>query len=185
MNTLTLDELNRHIHEGHGLVDGTSPVIIRCEHGDHAVAAAHWDGGLLVIDLGVKLSLTAFKAAEKVWLKEQEKTAHDAMAQSHMVPYRDKAVCWLIAKGKSYRVDFTADNAVDVAEQIAYHEEVARRQDLTNGPTWHDFELQNCDGSCLGWNGIDHRCQCGNRRVSWRQSRAHTFENPLIFAEAY
>jgi len=54
-DTLTLAELYRHIHEGNGLIDGTAEVVIRGENADYAVAAAHWDGKLLVIDLGVKL----------------------------------------------------------------------------------------------------------------------------------
>jgi len=54
-DTLTLSELYRHIHEGNGLIDGTASVVIRGEKADYAVAAAHWDGKLLVIDLGVKL----------------------------------------------------------------------------------------------------------------------------------
>lgn len=31
------------------------------------------------------------------------------------------------------------------------------------------FEGQNCEyfGECEGWDGDSHRCQCGNRRVTW------------------
>jgi hypothetical protein len=32
-----------------------------------------------------------------------------------------------------------------------------------------DFAGQNCDayGECAGWDGVDRRCECGNRRVYW------------------
>jgi hypothetical protein len=35
-----------------------------------------------------------------------------------------------------------------------------------------EFEGQNCmdydeDVFCGGWDGVDRRCDCGNRRVSW------------------
>ena len=37
-----------------------------------------------------------------------------------------------------------------------------------------DFSGMNCndylsegDDECLGWDGYDRRCQCGNRRVYW------------------
>lgn len=34
-----------------------------------------------------------------------------------------------------------------------------------------DFEGFNCDevddNECPGWDGHSHRCECGNRRVSW------------------
>ena len=45
-------------------------------------------------------------------------------------------------------------------------------------PYWGttDFDGQNCDDigedwndgvPCAGWDGLDNRCACGNRRVSW------------------
>jgi hypothetical protein len=127
----------------------------------------------------------SYTTPEEKWLDEQEKTAHDAMVSKNIMEYRDKAVCWLIAKGKSYGKDFTADTAVSVADEIAYKEEVSRRADPVLVDNWHDFYGNNCDGPCKGWNGVGHRCQCGNRRVSWTQDYGHTFEHPAVVAEAY
>ena len=45
---------------------------------------------------------------------------------------------------------------------------------------WFDFEGQNCEGPCEGWDGIDRRCQCGNRRVTWVLSDDKT----RVYAEA-
>ena len=127
-----------------------------------------------------------YTAPEERWLAEQERMTHDEAVQKNVMAYRDKAVCWLIARAKRYGHDFTAEGAIGFAEQIAFEEEVARAK----GPEgmahfWHTFEGQNCEGPCLGWNGIDRRCQCGNRRVSWTQAEGHTFERPSIYAEAY
>lgn len=41
------------------------------------------------------------------------------------------------------------------------------------------FEGQNCD--CDGWDGVDSRCACGNRRVDWELSDDKTY----IYAVAY
>jgi hypothetical protein len=39
-----------------------------------------------------------------------------------------------------------------------------------------EFEGQNCEDwddtvVCTGWDGVDRRCDCGNRRVSWETSQ--------------
>jgi len=30
-----------------------------------------------------------------------------------------------------------------------------------------EFDGFNCDDDCMGWDGEERRCHCGNRRVSW------------------
>lgn len=50
-----------------------------------------------------------------------------------------------------------------------------------------EFSGMNCHylehNYCLGWNGIDRRCFCGNRRVSWV---CDDEENPTsVYAEAF
>jgi len=30
-----------------------------------------------------------------------------------------------------------------------------------------DFDGQNCEDECGGWDGESRRCTCGNRRVGW------------------
>jgi hypothetical protein len=39
-----------------------------------------------------------------------------------------------------------------------------------------EFEGFNCDDvnsgdNCTGWDGVDRRCECGNRRVHWLTSQ--------------
>lgn len=123
-----------------------------------------------------------YTTPEEKWLDEQEKQSHDETVKQSQIAYRDKAVCWLIARGKRYGHDFTVEGAIGLAEQIAFEEAVARQKTIW---MWHGFEGQNCDGPCDGWNGVDQRCQCGNRRVSWTQGDGHTFEHPSVYGEAY
>ena len=126
-----------------------------------------------------------YTTPEENWLKDTEKAEHDTTAQKAQLAYRDKAILWLIGKGKPYGIAFTAENAVALAEHIAYEEEVSRAQGPGNASVWYDFEGKNCDEPCRGWNGVSHRCACGNRRVSWTQGMGHTFESPSVYAEAY
>ena len=49
----------------------------------------------------------------------------------------------------------TADEALAAAEKYA----------VENGSVEFDGD-QECN-HCIGWDGFDRRCDCGNRRVSW------------------
>jgi len=47
-----------------------------------------------------------------------------------------------------------------------------------------EFEGQNCmdydeDVVCDGWDGVDRRCDCGNRRVSWETGQ---YDNGKFYA---
>ena len=46
-----------------------------------------------------------------------------------------------------------------------------------------EFEGMNCnddDGTfCSGWDGVDRRCDCGNRRVSWETGQ---YDNGKFYA---
>lgn len=46
---------------------------------------------------------------------------------------------------------------------------------------YFDFSGQNCEGPCIGWDGRDRRCECGNRRVTWVLSD----DGNSIYAEAW
>lgn len=53
-----------------------------------------------------------------------------------------------------------------------------------------DFDGNNCANAwdegedCLGWDGEDRRCSCGNRRVSWSTSQLDSGKW-IAYAEAY
>ena len=52
-----------------------------------------------------------------------------------------------------------------------------------------DFDGNNCneveeDADCSGWDCVDRRCQCGNRRVSWESDKNHD-DTYTLQARAY
>lgn len=95
-----------------------------------------------------------------------------------------QAIAFCIANGKEIGKDFTLDIAIDIANDIAFWEEVTRRE-TEIGDDYIEFNGQNCDGDCEGWNPASHRCQCGNRRVKWEMAFQVDFRDMRIYAEAY
>lgn len=98
--------------------------------------------------------------------------------------YRNEAIAWLQSQGKILGTDFTAEGAIEKANDLAYDQEVKRNIESLDGG-FTGFDGQNCDGPCDGWNGVDRRCDCGNRRVYWNAGDTHSFKNPYVYAEAY
>ena len=92
-----------------------------------------------------------------------------------------RAVLWLKERGKELERDYEAASAVAFADDIAVEEEIARMRDEQ---AWLDFADKNCEGPCMGWDGQNSRCQCGNRRVNWTRGYGHSFEKPYVYAEA-
>lgn len=103
--------------------------------------------------------------------------AKDAAAQTLIA----EATLWLTAKGKVLGVDFTGAGAVERADEIAFSEEVDRMR-AAGGP--FSFSGEDYCESCDGWDGESHRCNCGNRRVSWTTGYGHSFKAPYVVAEA-
>jgi hypothetical protein len=52
-----------------------------------------------------------------------------------------------------------------------------------------EFDGANCDdlddNDCIGWDGNDRRCSCGNRRVSWSFDKLTKDSKWYFYAEAY
>lgn len=95
-----------------------------------------------------------------------------------------EAIAFCISKGKAIGKDFALDTAIDIANDIAFWEEVTRRE-TEIGDDYIEFNDQNCDGDCEGWNPGSPRCQCGNRRVDWTKAYNADFRNMEICAEAF
>lgn len=95
---------------------------------------------------------------------------------------KGEAIQYLIERGKKINIDFTVDNAVEVANQLAFDYEV-KRLESSDEPI--SFNGQDCCEDCSGWIPGSHRCECGNRRVSWVEGWSHSFKEPQIYAEAY
>lgn len=50
-----------------------------------------------------------------------------------------------------------------------------------------EFSGWNCDEDrgCLGWDGVDRRCECGNRRVAWVAEESKEPGVYFLHGEAY
>jgi hypothetical protein len=110
--------------------------------------------------------------------KEQEAKEREQAERALIVD----AVNWLREKGKEAGRDYDPANAVASANELSYELEIKAR---TEAGGFIDFEGQNCDGPCEGWDMESRRCDCGNRRVSWASGYGHSFKHPCVYAEAY
>jgi hypothetical protein len=54
----------------------------------------------------------------------------------------------------------------------------AIKQIQQTNPSFVSFD-GNCD-SCNGWDGINSRCECGNRRVYWALSDDESYVYPCV-----
>lgn len=101
---------------------------------------------------------------------------------------QEKAIKFLMDRNKVIGADFNINTAISEANDIAYQEEIYKKQkELAETQTFIDFNGNNCeDFPCRGWDGQSHRCDCGNRRVSWSShDNGDFFLNPYIYGEAY
>jgi hypothetical protein len=119
-------------------------------------------------------------AAKKI--EEAKKIEAGKESAAKYAAFQQEAVQWLLAKGKKLGEDFAIIDAVDHANELAYDEEIARMK-ASGG--FIDFNGKNCDGPCGGWDMSGHRCDCGNRRVSFTTGYSHSFKQPHVYAEAY
>jgi len=123
-------------------------------------------------------------SVEKPIQEARKKVAAEARKKAAAVAARSlvaEAIAWLLERGKKLGEDFTAEDAVDTADDIAYEEEVARLQAMDG---LHEFCGSDFCEDCGGWDGKSHRCECGNRRVYWTQGCGHSFKEPYVYAEA-
>lgn len=78
--------------------------------------------------------------------------------------YLQDAIVWLQERGKTLGTDFTLDSAVYEANRIAVDEAIKK---MNKYGVYHSFGGDDNCVNCEGWNGIDKRCECGNRRLYW------------------
>ncbi len=79
-----------------------------------------------------------------------------------------KAVAYLKQFGLEVGVDFTEADAMQKAQERAEHMALEEnRRKVEAGDEWYEFGGNDSCEDCAGWNGVDNRCNCGNRRVYW------------------
>ena len=134
----------------------------------------------------ITYAFSRLKENIKAEKQKQEKKKEEDDAASKNLELTIDAIKFLEERGKVKDKDFEVKNAIDIANNVAFQEEVARRiKSLEDSGDYIDFNGNICDGPCEGWDGRSRRCQCGNRRVSWEAGFGFTFKNLDIYAEAY
>lgn len=121
--------------------------------------------------------LDRFNSQLKAFEENQRSEAYKARSQDLL----ERAVAWLHTKGLVLGKDFTLTNAVQVANDIRFNELVAERKANMRGSI--EFNGQNCEDHCLGWDGDSRRCDCGNRRVCWEYNG--DFDDMYVYGDAY
>ena len=96
----------------------------------------------------------------------------------------NEAITYCLSNGRTFGDGLSIETAISIANDIAFNKEIAKRE-LEIGEDYVGFSGQNCEDECEGWNPQSHRCQCGNRRVSWSEGYSATFQDMYIYAEAY
>jgi hypothetical protein len=112
--------------------------------------------------------------------EEQKRQVEREQAQKDIL---NQAIAYCLENGRTFSDGLTVDNAIAIANDIAFNKEVAKREEEI-GDNYIGFSGQNCEDECDGWNPKDRRCQCGNRRVSWSDYYSD-FRDMSIYAEAY
>lgn len=114
---------------------------------------------------------------EKIQKEERERKLQAASMQ-----YRTEAILWLQSKGKVLGTDFTLENASVEADNLAREEaintRIAEASELQGRGEYH-CDCQDCES----WDGVSHRCNCGNRRVCWSVNGG--FKDPYVYGEVY
>lgn len=114
--------------------------------------------------------------------RKKEASERGSKAAAELIETKGKAIVWLQERGKVLGADFTVESAIEVANEIAFEEALAAKK--AEGRL-HSFSGEDSCENCGGWDGSSHRCECGNRRVSWTYGYGHNFLTPYVVAEAH
>jgi len=115
--------------------------------------------------------------AVEEWLTKKESADRAKAEVSERLAKVTRAASYLITEGKKMGEDFTVENAIKRANAIAADKACDAAPEF-----YDDFAGKNCE-DCPGWSKGNHRCDCGNRRVSF--SSDGDFENMSVYPEAY
>jgi hypothetical protein len=121
-----------------------------------------------------------------------QKEKEDREKQAELLKQREseksnlanEAIAYCLSNGRTFGDGLTIETSISIANNIAFNKEVKRREEEI-GDWLIEFDGQNCEEPCNGWNPQHHRCECGNRRVSWSESYDSNFKDMSIHAEAY
>lgn len=120
-------------------------------------------------------------------LKEKEDQAKLEVdyRNNEEIKLTEEAAIYLQEHGRVLGKDFSLETAIFVADNVAFELEKERVLTEKNFSFFSFTGNDNCNENCAGWDGVSHRCDCGNRRVDWEFDTGHSFKNPSICAQAY
>jgi hypothetical protein len=125
------------------------------------------------------------KAANHYLSKEKEELAKkevEEKAKKMADPLFGEAIVYLAERKQKVGVDFKAEDAVALANEIAFDEAVKEK---VASDEMFSFSGDDYCENCSGWDGQDRRCSCGNRRVNWERGYNFSFKSPVLDAIAY
>ena len=131
--------------------------------------------------------ISTYETRERMEKEKEEKAQAEARKkemEAKQSELLNQAIAYCLENGRTFGDALTVENAIQVANDIAFQNEVTRRESEI-GDGYIGFDGQNCEDPCEGWNPKDRRCQCGNRRVSWTDGYSTDFRDMTIHAEAY
>lgn len=115
--------------------------------------------------------------------KEEEKKLKAFELEQKKDILIEKAITYLQDDGLKLGDDFTINDAISRANDIAFINEICKAQQEDGFFSFYGDDY--CE-NCRGWDGSSHRCECGNRRVSWERDEENDFFiDPYIYGEAY
>lgn len=101
-----------------------------------------------------------------------------------------EAIQYCLDKGMIFGQDFTAGNAISVANNFAFakaiddypREESDEEEEDDGSPKKMMVHHKACQ-NCSWWDDDERRCSCGNRRLQW--TFEGNFKDMTIYVEAY
>ena len=132
----------------------------------------------------IKASYESRERMEQEKLKREKAAEFQKKLKEQEASMVNQAIKYCLDNGRQFGVDLTIENAISLANNIAFSNEIKKREAVI-GDDHISFEGQNCLDECAGWNPKSNRCECGNRRVSWQEGYSSDFRSMDIHACAY
>jgi len=132
----------------------------------------------------IKASYESRERTEKEKADREKAEQQQKALEAEKTQLVNQAIKYCLDNGRQFGDGLSVENAIQIANDIAFNKEVEHRE-AQAGDDYIGFEGQNCEDPCEGWNPGGHRCQCGNRRVSWEENWNADFRDMSIYPAAY
>jgi hypothetical protein len=171
------DRYNAWVKEGQNIFNDNKHKVIKCiektGNKPRGIWPNAWMGTIRVSEIR--------KEIEGIKKFKKDKELNEKIKKDQEI-YLQDAIIYLQEKGKILGKNFIIENAIYLANDIARDLEIKHIQEELKGGYMSFSGDDSCE-NCKGWDGVSHRCDCGNRRVEWVWEG--DFKNPYVYAEAY